>query len=40
MRGYAETGVHHIIFQIEPYTAEARERLTEAFHLYRRMVKQ
>jgi len=38
MRGHAELGVRHIMFQVEPYTPEARERLTEALHLYRRMV--
>ncbi len=37
MRGYAEIGVQHIMFQVEPYTSEARRRLTEALHLYRRM---
>jgi hypothetical protein len=37
IHGYAELGVQHIMFQVEPYTAEARERLTEAVHLYRRM---
>ena len=35
MRGYAELGVPHIMFQCEPYTAEARRRLTEALHQYR-----
>lgn len=35
IRGYAELGMQHIMFQIEPYTAEARERLTEALKLYR-----
>ena len=35
MRGYAELGVQHIMFQCEPYTAEARQRLTEALRLYR-----
>jgi probable F420-dependent oxidoreductase len=37
MRGYAELGVPHIMFQCEPYTAEALRRLTEALHLYRGM---
>jgi probable F420-dependent oxidoreductase len=37
MRGYAELGVQHIIFQCAPYTSEARERLTEALQLYRGM---
>jgi alkanesulfonate monooxygenase SsuD/methylene tetrahydromethanopterin reductase-like flavin-dependent oxidoreductase (luciferase family) len=35
MRGYAELGVQHLMFQVEPYTAEARERLTEALISYR-----
>lgn len=35
MRGYAELGVQHIIFQCEPYTPEALQRLTEALQLYR-----
>jgi hypothetical protein len=35
MRGYAELGVQHIMFQCEPYTAETRERLTKALQLYR-----
>lgn len=34
MRGYAELGVQHIMFQCEPYTAEARQRLTEALQRY------
>ena len=37
MRGYAELGVQHIIFQCEPYTLEARKLLTEALQLYRDM---
>jgi alkanesulfonate monooxygenase SsuD/methylene tetrahydromethanopterin reductase-like flavin-dependent oxidoreductase (luciferase family) len=37
IRGYAELGVQHIMFQCEPYTAEARDRLTEALQLYRGM---
>jgi probable F420-dependent oxidoreductase len=37
MRGYAELGVQHIMFQCEPYVPEAIERLTEALKLYRRM---
>ncbi len=37
MRGYAELGVQHIMFQCEPYTLEARQRLTEALQLYRGM---
>ena len=35
MRGYAELGVQHIMFQLAPYTGEARQRLTEALRLYR-----
>jgi F420-dependent oxidoreductase-like protein len=35
MRGYQELGVQHIMFQIEPYTPETRQRLTEALQLYR-----
>ena len=34
MRGYAELGVQHLMFQCEPYTAETRHRLTEALHLF------
>jgi alkanesulfonate monooxygenase SsuD/methylene tetrahydromethanopterin reductase-like flavin-dependent oxidoreductase (luciferase family) len=37
MRGYAALGVQHIMFQCEPYTQEALQRLTEALHLYRGM---
>jgi F420-dependent oxidoreductase-like protein len=37
MHGYAEIGVQHIMFQCEPYGAEAIRQLTEALHLYRRM---
>jgi hypothetical protein len=37
MRGYAELGVPHIMFQCAPYTLEALRRLTEALHLYRGM---
>jgi probable F420-dependent oxidoreductase len=37
MRGYAELGVQHIIFQCEPYTPQALERLTAALHRYRGM---
>jgi probable F420-dependent oxidoreductase len=37
MCGYAELGVKHIIFQYEPYSPEARQRLTEALRLYRGM---
>jgi len=40
MRGYAELGVQHIMFQCEPYTPEARQRLTEALQLYRGMEQQ
>lgn len=35
MRGYAELGMQHIMFQCEPYTPEALRRLTEALQLYR-----
>ena len=35
MRGYAELGVQHIMFQCEPYSMEARRLLTEALQLYR-----
>ena len=35
MRGYAELGVEHIMFQCEPYGPESVRRLTEALHLYR-----
>jgi probable F420-dependent oxidoreductase len=35
MHGYAQLGVQHIMFQCEPYTAEALRRLTEALQLYR-----
>ncbi|HLK74090.1 MAG TPA: LLM class flavin-dependent oxidoreductase [Streptosporangiaceae bacterium] len=35
MRGYADLGVRHIMFQCVPYTPEARRRLTEALRLYR-----
>jgi probable F420-dependent oxidoreductase len=35
MRGYAQLGVQHIMFQCEPYSLEARRRLTEALLLYR-----
>ena len=37
MRGYAELGVQHIMFQCAPYVPEAVQRLTEALQLYRRM---
>jgi probable F420-dependent oxidoreductase len=37
MRGYAELGVQHIMFQCAPYTSQARQRLTEALQLYRGM---
>ena len=37
MRGYAELGVQHIMFQCEPYTPQARKLLTEALQLYRGM---
>jgi probable F420-dependent oxidoreductase len=35
LHGYAELGVHHVMFQISPYSPEARKRLTEALQLYR-----
>src|SRR5262245_47340142 len=35
MRGYAQPGVQHIMFQCEPDTPEAHQRLTEALRLYR-----
>jgi probable F420-dependent oxidoreductase len=37
MHGYAALGVQHLMFQCEPYTADARERLTDALKLYRAM---
>ena len=37
MRGYAEIGVKHIMFQCEPYNQQARDRLTEALQIYRSM---
>jgi probable F420-dependent oxidoreductase len=37
MRGYADLGVQHIMFQCEPYVPESRRRLTQALHLYREM---
>jgi len=40
MRGYAKLGAQHIMFQVEPYTGEARHRLTEALQLYRGMEQQ
>ena len=40
MRGYAKLGVQHTMFQVEPYTGEARQRLTEALRLYRGMEQQ
>ena len=35
MRGYAELGVQHIMFQCAPYTPETVGRLAEALRLYR-----
>jgi probable F420-dependent oxidoreductase len=35
MRGYAELGVQHIMFQFWPYTPQSRAILTEALHIYR-----
>src|SRR5713101_1964630 len=40
MRGYAELGVQHIMFQCWPYNPQARVRLTEALQLYRGMEQQ
>ncbi len=40
MQGYAKLGVQHIMFQVEPYTGEARQRLTRAIKLYRGMEQQ
>lgn len=34
LRGYAELGVLHVMFQCAPYTQAARERLAEAVQLY------
>ncbi|MDE1858709.1 MAG: LLM class flavin-dependent oxidoreductase [Thaumarchaeota archaeon] len=36
MRGYGRLGVQHIMFQLEPYTQESRQRLTDALKVYRR----
>ncbi|HEV8697191.1 MAG TPA: LLM class flavin-dependent oxidoreductase [Candidatus Limnocylindrales bacterium] len=36
MRGYAELGVEHLMFQCEPYVPEALERLTAALRIYHR----
>jgi alkanesulfonate monooxygenase SsuD/methylene tetrahydromethanopterin reductase-like flavin-dependent oxidoreductase (luciferase family) len=35
LRGYAELGVQHVMFQCAPYTQESLRRLTEALRLYR-----
>ena len=35
MRGYAELGIQHIMFQCEPYTSESLGRVAEALRLYR-----
>jgi probable F420-dependent oxidoreductase len=35
MRGYAELGVPHIMFQCVPFNEQSVARLTEALHLYR-----
>jgi probable F420-dependent oxidoreductase len=35
MRGYAQLGVPHIMFQCVPFNAESLRRLTEALRLYR-----
>src|SRR5262245_9521732 len=37
IRGYADLGVQHVMFQHEPYTDDARRRLAEALRLYRDM---
>ena len=37
LRGYGDLGVQHIMVHCEPYTPEARQRLTEALQLYRSM---
>jgi alkanesulfonate monooxygenase SsuD/methylene tetrahydromethanopterin reductase-like flavin-dependent oxidoreductase (luciferase family) len=37
MRGYADLGVQHLMFQCEPYVPTALQRLTEALQLYRSM---
>jgi hypothetical protein len=37
LRGYAELGIPHVIFQCQPYNSEALLRLTEALRLYRDM---
>jgi len=37
MRGYADLGAQHIMFQCEPYTPETIHRLTEALRLYRKI---
>jgi probable F420-dependent oxidoreductase len=34
MRGYADLGVQHIMFQLWPYTPQSRQTLTEAVRLY------
>lgn len=39
MRGYADLGLQHIMFQCEPYTPESLARLTEALQLYRAMMR-
>ena len=35
MRGYADLGVQHIMFQLAPYTAQTRALLSEGLRLYR-----
>lgn len=35
IRGYAELGVQHIVFQSEPYTLVTIQRLTEVLRPYR-----
>ena len=40
IRGYAELGIQHIMFQCEPYHPESIRRLTEALRLYHAIEKQ
>jgi alkanesulfonate monooxygenase SsuD/methylene tetrahydromethanopterin reductase-like flavin-dependent oxidoreductase (luciferase family) len=35
LRGYAELGVEHVMFQCEPYTDESLRRVAEALQIYR-----
>jgi len=34
LHGYAALGVRHVMFQVAPYTSEARQRLADAVRLY------